>query len=82
MNMILMVIYWPDFFDDKMQNKFLTTLKSKGDLKIILKTRYRGLCKPVKYLPVIKQGKVVIRDNTEIIPETLTTDDKLIGTVC
>lgn len=71
--------YWPDFFDDKMQNKFLTTLKSKGDLKVILKTRYRGLCKPVKYLPVIKQGKIVIRDNTEIIPETLTTDDKLIG---
>ena len=71
--------YWPDFFDDKMQNKFLATLKSKGDLKVSLKTSYRGLCKPVKYLPTIKQGKVVIRDTTEIIPETLTRDDKLIG---
>ncbi|WP_068397949.1 hypothetical protein [Pedobacter cryoconitis] len=60
--------YWPDFFDDKMQNKFLVTVKSKGELKVILNTIYRSLCKPVKYLPKVKQDKAVIRDTGEAIP--------------
>ena len=72
--------YWPDFFDDKMQNKFLTTSKSKGGIKVILKTIYRGLCKPVKYLPAVKRDKVMIRRKTaDIIQETLTTEEQLMG---
>jgi hypothetical protein len=62
--------YWPDFFDQKTgESKYLMIHKSKDNLHISSKVRYKGFYKPKKQLPVISQNPVPLRKVVRYIQE-------------
>jgi len=62
--------YWPDFFDQKTgESKYLMINKSKDNLHVSSKVRYKGFYKPKKQLPVISQNPVPLRKAVPYIQE-------------
>lgn len=62
--------YWPDFFDQKTgESKYLIIHKSKDNLHVSSKVRYKGFYKPGKQLPVISQNPVPLRKAVPCIQE-------------
>ncbi|WP_199118916.1 hypothetical protein [Pedobacter sp. ASV28] len=45
--------YWPGFFDEKEESKYLMIRMYKGSLVVFPKVRYKGLYKPEQTLPSI-----------------------------
>lgn len=62
--------YWPDFFDQKTgESRYLMINKSKDNLHVSPKVRYKGFYKPKKKLPVISQNPVPLRKAVPCIQE-------------
>jgi len=75
--------YWPDFFDQKTgESKYLMIHKSKDNLHVSSKVRYKGFCKPGKQLPVISQKPVPLRKAVPYIQEQPPKETHLILGFC
>lgn len=62
--------YWPGFFDQETgASKYPMIHKSKHDLHVSSKVRYKGFYKPGKQLPVISQKPVPLRKAVPYIQE-------------
>ncbi len=67
--------YWPGFFDEKGQSKYLRINFYKGSLTIQPKLRYKGIYKPGQLLPLISANVKKNRKLTDVVlPERPQTD--------
>ncbi|TFB28481.1 hypothetical protein [Pedobacter alluvionis] len=75
--------YWPDFFDQKTgESKYLMINKSKDNLHVSSKVRYKGFYKPGKQLPVISQNPVPLRKAVPCIQEQPSKETHVILGFC
>ena len=75
--------YWPGFFDQETGvSKYLMIHKSKDNLHVSSKVRYKGLYKPGKQLPVISQNPVPLRKAVRYIQEQLPEETHVILGFC
>ena len=75
--------YWPGFFDPSTGAcKYLIVRKSKEDLRVSLKVRYKGFYKSGQHLPTVSANVVERRVETLPVPEQPSKNSQMVLGFC